>query len=75
MSDLKNRQRFSNTLPPVLLEAFEELKQLSRIPKSRLLDEAIVDLILKYREKSKVVEPKERQEKYEELVKKIEEFR
>lgn len=73
MSDLKNRQRFSNTIPPVLKNAFDDLSDLTRIPKSRLLDEAIVDLILKYRDRSKI-ESQKTQEKFNSLVEQIKDF-
>lgn len=72
-NDLKNRQRFSNTIPPVLKQAFDNLSDLTRIPKSRLLDEAIADLIIKYREKAKI-ESEAHQAKINDLVKDIKDF-
>lgn len=68
--DLKNRKRFTSTIPLELAEAFGELAELTRIPKSRLLDEAIIDLIAKYKDKSKI-EPADRQQRYQDLYEKI----
>jgi hypothetical protein len=48
MSDLKTRTRIGNTLDTNLLEKLKELSNLTRIPMSRLLDEAVKDLILKH---------------------------
>ena len=45
---LKNRKRFTSTLENRLLPLFDELARSSRIPKSRLLDEAIADLLTKH---------------------------
>jgi Ribbon-helix-helix domain len=72
-NDLKNRQRFSNTIPPVLKTAFDNLSTLTRIPKSRLFDEAIVDLILKYQERAKI-ESEAVQAKFNDLVEDIKDF-
>jgi hypothetical protein len=43
---LKNRTAFSNAIDKQLYDAFEALHQETRIPKSKLLDEAI-ELLLK----------------------------
>jgi len=48
MSDLKNRTRMGNTLDTKLLEKLKELSAVTRIPMSRLLDEAVEDLIHKH---------------------------
>lgn len=48
MSDLKTRTRIGNTIDTNLLEKLKELSSLTRIPMSRLLDEAIEDLIKKH---------------------------
>lgn len=51
MSDnrgLKNRRAFSNAIDRELFEAFEQLHKKTRIPKSKLLDEAIQMLLDKY---------------------------
>ncbi|MEH7375673.1 ribbon-helix-helix domain-containing protein [Neobacillus drentensis] len=48
MSDLKTRTRIGNTLDTNLLEKLKELSNVSRIPMSRLLDEAVKDLIKKH---------------------------
>ncbi|MEB6537338.1 ribbon-helix-helix domain-containing protein [Pantoea stewartii] len=45
---LKNRRRFTSSLENRLVPLFDELAKNSRIPKSRLLDEAIQDLLLKH---------------------------
>lgn len=45
---LKNRRRFTSSLDNRLVPLFDELAKNSRIPKSRLLDEAIQDLLLKH---------------------------
>ncbi len=46
--NLKNRVAFSNALEKSLYEAFEELHKETRIPKSRLFDEAVELLLRKY---------------------------
>lgn len=48
MSDLKTRVRIGNTVNAVLMEQFKKLSEQTRIPMSKLLDEAIEDLIRKY---------------------------
>ena len=45
---LKNRTRFTSSLRNEFVPLFNELAQTSRIPKSRLLDEAIEDLLKKH---------------------------
>ena len=45
---LKYRTRFTSSLKNELVPLFDELAQKTRIPKSRLLDEAIEDLLRKY---------------------------
>lgn len=45
---LKNRKRFTSSLKNDLVPLLDELAQNTRIPKSRLLDEAIEDLLEKY---------------------------
>jgi len=49
--DLKNRKRYTNSIDIKLLEMLKELSQATRIPESRLLDEAIEDLLKKYEKK------------------------
>ena len=46
---LKNRKPLSNAIKIELYEALDELHEKTRIPKSKLLDEAIEDLLKKYR--------------------------
>ena len=45
---LVNRTRFTSSLKNELMKDFYILAQKTRIPKSRLLDEAIEDLLKKY---------------------------
>lgn len=45
---LKYRTRFTSSLKNELMPLFDELAKKSRIPKSRLLDEAIEDLLKKH---------------------------
>lgn len=46
-----NRKKFVSSLANGLIEPFNELAKETRIPKSRLLDEAIEDLLQKYEKK------------------------
>lgn len=45
---LKNRTRFTSSLKNELVPFFNKLAKESRIPKTRLLDEAIEDLLKKH---------------------------
>ena len=45
---LKNRTRFTSSLKNELVPLWNQLAKDTRIPKSRLLDEAIEDLLRKY---------------------------
>ena len=45
---LKYRTRFTSSLKNELVEKFDKLSKETRIPKSRLLDEAIEDLLKKH---------------------------
>lgn len=45
---LKYRKRFTSSIKNELSVAFDELAVQTRIPKSRLLDEAIEDLLIKH---------------------------
>lgn len=45
---LKYRTRFTSSLKNELVEPFDQLSVKTRIPKSRLLDEAIEDLLKKH---------------------------
>ena len=47
-SVLVNRKKFVSSLANELVEPFNELSRKTRINKSRLLDEAIEDLLKKY---------------------------
>ena len=48
MSDLVNRQRYTNSIDNVLLEKFKTLSTKTKIPQSKLLDEAIELVLEKY---------------------------
>ena len=45
---LVNRTRFTSSLKNELMKEFDKLTEKTRIPKSRLLDEAVEDLLKKY---------------------------
>ena len=45
---LKYRTRFTSSLKNELVPLFDDLARDTRIPKSRLLDEAIEDLLIKH---------------------------
>ena len=45
---LVNRTKLISSLDNQLVEPFNELSRKTRVPKSRLLDEAIEDLLKKY---------------------------
>ena len=45
----RNRKQIASTVDPELCEAFRELSEKTRIPASRLLGEAMEDLLLKYK--------------------------
>lgn len=49
MSDLTTRTRIGNTINTELLKEFKQLSKDTKIPMSRLLDEAIEDLLKKYK--------------------------
>lgn len=48
---LVNRTRFTSSLKNELMARFDKLAETSRVPKSRLFDEAIEDLLKKYEKK------------------------
>lgn len=48
---LKNRKPLSNAIRIDLYDGLEELHQRTRIPKSKLLDEAVEDLLKKHKER------------------------
>ena len=49
---LKYRKRFTSSLKNELVPLFDGLAQQTRIPKSRLLDEAIEDLLTKNKKRA-----------------------
>lgn len=48
---LKNRKPLSTAIDVELFEKLDKLSEKSRVPKSKLLDEAIYDLIKKHEQK------------------------
>lgn len=46
---LKNRVRFSSSTKPDLFEKLKQLSEQTRIPITKLIDEALEDLIKKYK--------------------------
>jgi len=48
-----NRKRFSTSLDPELIKTLDKLSDKTRIPKSKLIDEALEDLFKKYEDKLK----------------------
>ena len=50
-AQLVNRKKFISSLDNALVEPFSELSKRTRVPKSRLLDEAIEDLLNKYKKR------------------------
>ena len=48
---LVNRTRFTSSMKNGLMDGFNHLAETTRIPKSRLIDEAIEDLLKKYEKK------------------------
>lgn len=52
----RRRKQIASTVDPELWDMFRELSGTTRIPSSRLLDEALEDILLKY----KVIEHKEK---------------
>lgn len=53
MSDLKYRKRYTNSINIEILTKFKAISEKTKIPASRLLDEALEDLIKKYEKDSK----------------------
>jgi len=53
MGELKNRERYGGSVDKKILKDFRELAEQTRIPATRLLDEAIEDLIKKHKDKNK----------------------
>ena len=52
MSDLKNRIRYTNSIDIVLLDKLKQLSETTKIPQSKLIDEAIILLLMEYNSKS-----------------------
>nr|WP_092074410.1 ribbon-helix-helix domain-containing protein [Dendrosporobacter quercicolus]NSL49895.1 ribbon-helix-helix domain-containing protein [Dendrosporobacter quercicolus DSM 1736]SDM93898.1 Ribbon-helix-helix domain-containing protein [Dendrosporobacter quercicolus] len=50
---LRYRTRFTSSLKNDLMKEFDELAKQTRIPKTRLLDEAIEDLLKKHKKLKK----------------------
>lgn len=53
MAELRNRERFGVAVDKELLDGLRKLSASTRIPASKLLDEAIDDLLKKYKKKEK----------------------
>lgn len=53
MSDLKNRTRYSTSIDKELLNKLKELSIITKIPATKLLDEAIEELLNKYSKNNK----------------------
>ena len=53
MSDLKNRQRYTNSIDSGLIEKLKKLSSDTKIPQSKLLDEAIELVLKKYGKSAK----------------------
>jgi len=49
MGEYRNRQQWSTATDKTLLEKFRKLSDDTRIPATRLLDEALEDLLVKYK--------------------------
>jgi len=52
MSDLKNRVRYTNSIDIILLNKLKQLSNNTKIPQSKLIDEAITLLLISYNTKS-----------------------
>ena len=50
---LKNRRQFTTSARPELLEGLRSLSAVTRITMSRLIDEALEDLLEKYKKKDR----------------------
>jgi len=48
MSDLKNRVRYTNSIDIQLLNSLKTLSEMTKIPQSKLIDEAIELILKKY---------------------------
>lgn len=53
MADLVNRERYGVAVDKKILEKFRELAEKTRIPASKLADEAFEDLLNKYKKSSR----------------------
>lgn len=51
MSDLKNRKRIGTSIDLEVWVSFEKLAEKTKIPKSKLFDEALKDIVKKYETK------------------------
>jgi len=52
MSDLKNRVRYTNSIDIILLDKLKQLSEDTKIPQSKLIDEAIILLLMEYNSES-----------------------
>lgn len=53
MTDLQNRVQYATSIKKELKESMKVLSERTRIPQSKLLDEAIEDLLEKYKKPEK----------------------
>ena len=51
MSDLKNRKRIGTSIDLEVWDNFEKLAEKTKVPKSKLFDEALEDIVKKYEPK------------------------
>jgi hypothetical protein len=49
---LKNREQFTTSADPDVLASFRKLSEDTRIPMSKLMDEALEDIVKKYENKN-----------------------
>lgn len=59
----RKRKRFTSTVDSTLQICLQDLSAFSRIPQSRLLDEALEDLVDKYKEKGFIPKHEEEENK------------
>jgi predicted DNA-binding protein len=53
MSDAQNREQYATSIDKKLKDGLKDLSNKTRIPQSKLLDEAIEDLLNKYKTEKK----------------------
>ena len=53
MGELKHRKYFTSTIPIELVDKIKQLSDDTRIPVSKLVEEALTDLLVKHQNKAK----------------------